>query len=138
MGMLAYGQSNEAVQADRGSRQLNRILETLAVLRAEGQVPVSDMIQAEIHLMPRGTTVIVVTPDPSEKWATAARELMRRGLRVVTVLVNPASFGSTRSAEPLMSLLHAYGMVTYLVSAGDNLTGVLSSGNIQSAKFVIA
>jgi len=138
VGMLAYGQSNEAVQADRGSRQLNRILETLAVLRAEGQVPISDMIQAEMHLMPRGTTVLVVTPDPSEKWATAARELMRRGLRVVTVLINPASFGSSRSSEPLMSLLHAQGMVAYVVNSGDNLTGVLSSGKVQSAQFVIA
>ncbi len=138
VGMLAYGQSNETVQADRGSRQLNRILETLAVLRAEGQVPLSDMIQAEMHLMPRGTTVVVVTPDPSEQWATSARELMRRGLRVVTVLVNPASFGSMRSSEGLLRLLHANGMVAYMVNAGDNLTGVLSSGNVQSAQFVIA
>ncbi len=138
VGMLAYGQSNEAVQADRGSRQLNRILETLAVLRAEGQVPISDMIQAEMHLMPRGTTVVVVTPDPSKKWATTARELMRRGLRVVTVLVNPESFGSLRSSEPLLHLMQANGMVSYIVNSGDNLTGVLSSGNVQSAQFVIA
>lgn len=138
VGMLAYGQSNEAVQADRSSRQLNRILETLAVLRAEGQVPISDMIQAEMHLMPRGTTVVVITPDPSERWAMAARELMRRGLRVVSVLVNPASFGSMRSSEPLMNLLQANGMVVYMVNAGDNLTGVLSSGTVQSAQFVIA
>ena len=79
VGMLAYGQSNETVQADRGGRQLNRILETLAVLRAEGQVPLSDVVQAEMHLMPRGTTLIVVTADPSEKWATAARELTPSG-----------------------------------------------------------
>jgi hypothetical protein len=68
----------------------------------------------------------------------AARELMRRGLRVVSVLVNPASFGSMRSSEPLMNLLQANGMVVYMVNAGDNLTGVLSSGTVQSAQFVIA
>jgi len=137
VGMLAYGQSNETVQADRGGRQLNRILETLAVLRAEGQVPLSDVVQAEMHLMPRGTTLIVVTADPNEAWATAARELTRRGLRVVTVLVNPASFGGVRSSEPLLSLLQANGMVVYMVNAGDDLTGVLSSGQIKSAQFVI-
>jgi len=138
VGMLAYGQSNEAVQADRGSRQLNRILETLAVLRAQGQVPISDMIQAEMHLMPRGTTVVVITPDPNEKWAMAARELSRRGLRVVSVLVNPASFGSMRSSESLLKLLQANGMVSYMVNAGDNLTAVLSGGTVQSAQYVIA
>lgn len=138
VGMLAYGQSNEVVQADRGSRQLNRMLETLAVLRAQGQVPVSNVIQAEMHLMPRGTTVVVVTPDPSEKWATSARDLSRRGLRVVTVLINPKSFGSTRSSEPLFQLLQADGMVAYIINSGDNLTEVLSSGRVRSAQFVIA
>lgn len=37
VGMLGYGQSNEVVQPDRGERQMNRILETLSVLRAEGK-----------------------------------------------------------------------------------------------------
>ncbi|MCA9936669.1 MAG: DUF58 domain-containing protein, partial [Anaerolineales bacterium] len=63
VGMLAYGQSNEVVQPDRSERQLNRILETLAVLRAEGQVPLGDMINGELHLFPKGTTLIVVTPS---------------------------------------------------------------------------
>ena len=64
--------------------------------------------------------------------------LMNSGLRVVSVLVNPASFGSMRSSEPLVDLLQANGMVTYLVNAGDDLTGVLSGGQFQSAQFVIA
>jgi uncharacterized protein (DUF58 family) len=128
LGMLAYGQSNEIVQPDRGERQLNRILETLAVLRAEGQVPIQDMLHAEAHLFPRGTTVIVVTPNTREQWATAARQLARRGLRVVTVLVNPESFGGSRSAGPLFTLLQASGMTAYLVNNGDDLTAVLSRG----------
>src|SRR5690606_17598161 len=56
LGMLAYGQSREVVQPDRGERQLNRILETLAVLRATGQVPIQNAVQAELQLFPRGTT----------------------------------------------------------------------------------
>ena len=79
VGMLAYGQSNETVQADRGGRQLNRILETLAVLRAEGQVPLSDVVQAEMHLMPRGTTLIVVTADPKRKVGYSGTRIDRVG-----------------------------------------------------------
>lgn len=137
VGMVAYGQSNEIVQPDRSERQLNRILETLAVLRAEGEVPIDDMIQAEMHMFPRGTTVIVVTPNPGEEWASAARQLTRRGLRVVSVLVNAASFGGRRSSEPLAELLRANNLVAYLVNAGDDLTAVLSSGKSQSGSYVI-
>lgn len=137
VGMLAYGQSNEILQPDRGERQFNRILETLAVLRAEGEVPLQDMLYAETHLFPRGTTVIVVTPITREEWSIAARQLTRRGLRVVTILVNPASFSGTRSAEPLFHLLHAGGQVAYLVNNGDELAMALSRGATQTGYFTI-
>jgi uncharacterized protein (DUF58 family) len=138
VGLLGYGQSNEIVQPDRGERQVTRILETLSVLRAQGQVPVADMLHAESHLFPRGTTVIVVTPTVRESWAMAARQLARRGLRVVTVLVEPESFGGNRSAAPLAALLQAYGMVVYLVQRGDDLTVALSRGTKQTGYFTLA
>lgn len=137
VGMLGYGQTNEVVQPDRGERQMNRILETLSVLRAEGEVPVSDMLHAESHLFPRGTTIIVVTPTTHDNWPTAARQLARRGLRVVTVLVNPASFGGYRSSDGVFTMLQASGMVAYMVNNGDDLTAVLSQSQKQAGHFTI-
>ncbi|MCB8983289.1 MAG: DUF58 domain-containing protein [Ardenticatenaceae bacterium] len=137
VGMLAYGQSNEVVQPDRGERQTNRILETLAVLRAQGNVPVSDVLHAESHLFPRGTTVIVVTPTTQEDWAASARQLSRRGLRLVTVLIDPESFGGRRSGTKLAALLQSSGMMTYLVKRGDNLSAVLSQGYSRSNSFTV-
>ena len=127
VGMVAYGQSHEIVQPDRGERQQNRILETLAVLRAEGRLPLEHILQTETHLFPRGSTLIVVTPTVRPEWAAAARGLKQRGLRVVTVLVNPHTFGSQRTAETLYALLRASGTGAYLVNNGDDLTAVLSS-----------
>ncbi len=126
VGMLAYGQSNEIVQPDRGERQRSRILETLSVLRAEGDAPITDVLAAELHLFPRGTTIIVVTPTTWNEWLPAARQLARRGLRVVTVLVNPASFGGARSNDQLAVTLAANGLAAYQVNCGDDLTAVLS------------
>jgi uncharacterized protein (DUF58 family) len=138
VGMLAYGQSNEIIQPDRGERQLNRILETLAVLRAQGQVAIEDVLHAEAQLFPRGTTVIVVTPSNSERSAAAIRQLTRRGLRVVTVLVDPATFGSRRSSAQLASLLQASSVLTYLVKSGDNLTKTLSAGHVRASYYTVA
>lgn len=137
VGMLAYGQANEILQPDRGERQFNRILETLSVLRAEGEIPIQDMLHAESHLFPRGTTVIVITPNTREDWATTARQLSRRGLRVVTILVNPASFHGPRSAEGLYYLLRAGGQVAYLVNNGDDLAHALSHASSQSGSFTV-
>lgn len=138
VGLLGYGQSNELVQPDRGERQFNRILETLSVLRAEGVASLSDLLHAEMHMFPRGTTVIVVTPDPSQRWAGTARQLSRRGLRVVSVLLDQESFGGVRSSAGVTSLLQANGMVSYNIKAGDNLTAALSVGHSQARHFVIA
>ncbi|MCA9927025.1 MAG: DUF58 domain-containing protein [Anaerolineales bacterium] len=137
VGMLAYGQSSEILQPDRGERQMNRILETLSVLRAEGQVPISDMMSTELNMFPRGTTVIVITPTVREQWAIAARQLVRRGLRIVTVLIDPASFGTARSSAALAGLLQANGMVTYVVQNGDDLTATLSRPQKQGSFAIV-
>jgi uncharacterized protein (DUF58 family) len=126
VGMVGYGQSQEVVQPDRGERQQNRILETLAVLRAEGNIPLRNLFQAEQTLLPRGVTLIVITPTTDPVWANVARELQRRGSRVVTISVNPESFGSPDSSMPLVELLRTNRVTTYVVNEGENLTATLS------------
>lgn len=138
VGMLAYGQSHEILQPDRGERQMNRILETLSVLRAEGTVPISNVVDAETHLLPRGTTIIVVTPTTREGWITTSREQTRRGLRVVTVLVDPSSFGGRQSSAPLAEMLGAGGVATYTIRRGDDLTTSLSSGRVRERYYAVA
>lgn len=138
VGLMGYGQSNEIVQPDRGERQMNRILETLSVLRAEGEVPISDLLSAESQMFPRGTTVIVVTPTTRSRWAAASQQLARRGLRMVTVFIDPASFGGMRSSASVAELLTGSGMVSYTVQNGDDLTAVLSRKQKQGGFTVIS
>ena len=138
VGLLGYGQSNEIVQPDRGERQLNRILETLSVLRAQGEVPIQDVLHAESHVFPRGTTVIVVTATTREAWVTSAQQLARRGLRVVTILVDPESFGGVRSSVPLATMLQAVGTGAYIIKNGDDIGQVLSHGHQQKGYYMVA
>lgn len=133
VGLLAHGQLREIVQPDRGERQLNRLLETLAVMRAEGQTAIENVLDAESHLFQRGTTLLVVTPTALETWASTARQLSRRGLRVVSILVDPESFGGRHSAAPLASVLEASNLITYFVQCNDDLTAALSSKALQSS-----
>jgi uncharacterized protein (DUF58 family) len=126
VGMIAYAQERELIQADRGERQLSKIMETLAVIRSTGQVPIDHLLNAEAEQIPRGTTLIIVTPSAHETTATAARQLERRGARVIVVLIDPGSFGGRKSAVGVKALLQAAGTPTYLVRCGDALEEVLS------------
>jgi hypothetical protein len=63
---------------------------------------------------------------------------MRRGLRMVSVLINPGSFGGPRSNSGLYQLLQAMGVSTYLINNGDDISAVLSSGHARPRYYAIA
>ncbi len=126
VGLITYAQEREVIQADRGERQLNKILETLAVVRGEGTASIEHVLHAEVDQLPRGTTLIVITPATSEQLVLLARHLERRGVRVMMVLVDPASFGALFSAAGVVDLLRAGGTPTYVVRRDDSLEEVLS------------
>jgi uncharacterized protein (DUF58 family) len=134
VGFIAYSEHREVIPADRGERQLTKILETLAVLRAEGRIPLIEIIAAEgAHLM-RNTTAIVVTSSTQSYWIAAARDMNQRGIRVIAVLVDPHSFGHTRSNEELTTELAISGIPAYLVREGDELTAALARPYMRAIK----
>lgn len=126
VGFLAYGRSREVIPADRGERQLAKILETLAVIRAEGQIPLGEIITAEAAHLRRNTTLIIVTSTDQPYWIAACRDITQRGVRAVAVLVDPQGFGHLRSNERLASELAVSGIPTYLIREGDELDRALA------------
>ena len=126
VGMITYAREREVIQADRGERQLGKILETLAMVRAEGEIPIDHVLGAEVDQLPRGTTLILITPSTHESVVTLVRHLERRGVRVMVVIVDPASFGGRHSAAAITPILRSAATPTYVVRRGDSLTQVLS------------
>ena len=140
VGMVSYAQQREVVPADRGERQLSKILETLAVIKGEGRIPLAQAMAAEgMHLV-RGTTIIVITPSTGRDWVSASRHLEQRGLRVVAVLIAPDSFGGPEGMEEVIAELAAGGTPTYIVRQGDDLAEALSQrawGTIERPRYIL-
>jgi uncharacterized protein (DUF58 family) len=126
VGMIAYGQSREVLQPDRGHRQLTKILETLAMIRAQGEVPFHQVLLSEGERLGRGVTLVIITPSLDRSWVAATRDLTRRGIRIVVILIDPASFGGPGGSEQILFELRASSIPTYLVHNGDDLTQALS------------
>ncbi len=126
LGLVSYGQRRETMQADRGERQLTKVLETLAVLRAQGEVPLAELIRAEAQQLVRGTSVIIITPSDDVQWLVAARQMERAGLRVVAVVIDSATFGGENKAQAMAAQLAATGTMTYVVRNNDALDQALS------------
>jgi uncharacterized protein (DUF58 family) len=126
LGLVSHGQRREVVQADRGERQLNKLLETLAVLRANGQVPFAELIRGEAQQLVRGTSVILITPSSDIQWLVAARQMERAGLRVVAVVIDSATFGGAVEASATAAHLAATGTMTYLVKNDESIERALA------------
>jgi uncharacterized protein (DUF58 family) len=126
VGMLTYGQGREVLQPDRGHRQLTKILETLAMIRAEGEIPLTQVLLSEGERLGRGVTLVVITCSLDNQWVAAARDLTRRGVSIVAVVVDPESFGGQGDATQIVGELHASRVPAYLVHNGDDLSRALS------------
>lgn len=126
LGVVTYGQRSEMVQVDRGERQLSKVLEALAVIRARGRTPLAEVIAAEGGGMRRGAMAIVITPSTDEGWVAALRELRRRGVSAVVIHIEPSTFAESSSSLGVITLLAAGGFPTYLVKRGQPLEEALS------------
>jgi uncharacterized protein (DUF58 family) len=131
VGLITYSKQRHVLPADRGERQLSKVMETLAVIRGEGRIPISQIVAAEGAHLGRNTTAIIITPTDQDYWVAAARDLTRRGLVVIAVLLEAHSFGHPRSNEDLVAELSASGIHTYVVREGDDLAQALISPQAQ-------
>jgi uncharacterized protein (DUF58 family) len=122
LGLIAVGRERVVVESARGPQQHARILEALAVAQAEGEMPLARLLLEEARRFGRHSTLIVVTSSPDENWVEVVQSLIQRGARAAVVLLEPSSFGGTRSALLPFSTLAASEILTYLVRCGDDLS----------------
>jgi uncharacterized protein (DUF58 family) len=127
VGLVSAGQSLQVLPSDRGGRQLGKILESLALLQAEGNLPLQGLVEAQARHLPRGSTVILITPSASDAVYKVADLLMRRGLRPVTVLLDAATFGGYFSSEVVENQLKALRVPCCRVIEGADLSAILST-----------
>jgi uncharacterized protein (DUF58 family) len=125
LGLVAVGQRREVVQADRGERQLTKVLETLAVLHARGDIPLARVLTAEAMGLGRGTTLVIVSSSVDMRWPIVARHLDRSGLSVVSVLIDPQSFGGPPGIGAVAAQFTMSAIPAYVIRKGDVMEQVL-------------
>jgi uncharacterized protein (DUF58 family) len=128
VGLVSQGRSLNVLPPDKSDRQLEKMLEALALLNAEGSLSIAALSTIQARRVPRGSTVILITPSVRREVAFAADVLLQGGLQVVVVLLDAASFGGPPGTAELAQALDALGVPTYQVENGADLTATLSRG----------
>ncbi len=130
VGLITFDHDLRVNEPDRGQNHHTRILESLALARAEGDVPLSNLLIEESHRFGRHTTVVVITPSPLQDWALTLMGLQSRGVKVAAVLLEADTFGGPVSPLDVYGTLAAGGIYSYTVKHHDDLSRALSEGNM--------
>jgi uncharacterized protein (DUF58 family) len=127
VGFLSVGRQFDAEDAERGLQQYTRILESLAMARAWGDVRLADLLSNESRRFGRHTTVVVITPSTDESWVEAMGVLQQRGVKLAAILLEPNTFGSSESSLGIFASLAAMDVFTYMVQRSDDLLVALGA-----------
>ncbi|MGI9146900.1 MAG: DUF58 domain-containing protein [Chloroflexota bacterium] len=123
-----------ALPADRGPRQIERILEVLALVQSSSQLSLAALLGAETSRFARSSTLLVVTASTAEAWGRYCQALGPRGVHTTAVLVEAATFGQAPSTLLLVSSLAAAHIPTYMVKRGDALDVALSAPRLGAGR----
>jgi uncharacterized protein (DUF58 family) len=128
VGLLTQGQR---LLADRGPRQVMRLLELLAVTRANRGQSIQELLLAELQRFGRRDNLILITATGESGWVNLCRDLSLRGVRSTAVVIDASSFGPAPSNGVLLGALDAAGVPTYVVSRGAELARCLTRPVIE-------
>ena len=126
VGLVAHGDRVYSFSPDMGNPHFLKMLESLALLKAEGNRPIEELISNPDNFS-ISSTVVVITPQSTESVVDALRHLKSYGNSVVGVFVDSSSFGGFLNPEHAASAMGALGEPVYVVKNGDNLSKALDS-----------
>ena len=109
------------VSGERGERQINKVMETLAFLQPEGMIPLLGLVDMQAKLLPLGSGVILITPSASPELLIVVEDLQRRNLRPVVVLIKSETFGGPTGSEKMAASLLARNIPVCQIGLGDDL-----------------
>ncbi|UCG26051.1 MAG: DUF58 domain-containing protein, partial [Chloroflexota bacterium] len=97
-GLASYGRQPQLVAPNRGQGQQWKLLQSLAVMTADGEHDLSRALQDVSQIARRGSAVIIITPSGRVDWLPDLLPLAQRSVRPHVVLLDRASFKSDASS----------------------------------------
>ncbi len=107
---------------------MGKILEALALTRAEGELPLRALIETQVKHMVRGSTAVLITPSSSNEVPLMVDFLMQRGLRPIVVIVDPSTFGGINGSDQLIESIKLLEVPFRVIQNGKDLSLALSNG----------
>lgn len=94
VGLTAPGAHVASVPADRGPRQYQKIMQTLAAVLADGSRPLQEVLVENVAHLRRGMTAVIITPSTDAHWVRPLGGLRTRGVETAIILLDASAFAA--------------------------------------------
>ncbi len=128
VGMIVNTGKREMLSLDRGVRQIERVLEVLAIVTAEAGPDLKEALALDAMHFGRNTVAIIITPSHSRDWHEGVKHLQRRGVQTAVIGLNAASFEDSPPDEDTLALLEGSGIPVLRITRGEAIANVLERG----------
>ena len=98
VGFTAFSRgTRHLIEPQKGLKQLWRILETLAVVKANSTVPFDQFLTAAQPGLDRGTSLVAISASSSPRWTTTLTEFAHQSIYPLAIAIDASSFGDQPS-----------------------------------------
>ena len=131
VGLVATSEQPAVIHPERGQHQLLRILETLAVVQADGSYPLAESLIEEARRFTGPSAIVVVTASTDPDWVGVLAEVAGRSARTGAVLIEPNSFGPAPSVERVTDALGGVAIRSHVIACGDLIGDALAGPGVD-------
>jgi len=119
IGLAAYGQAPQLIPPGQGEGQQWRLLRALALVHADGDIPLTRALRDLSRTARRGSAAVIITPTGRAEWLSALLELTQAGIQSNVILLERVSFGGEGNSQALQDAVRQAGANCHLIRQGD-------------------
>ena len=124
VGIACADSTLTVIPTEKGSRQLGKILETMAFFEGRGMMPINEVVESISTQIARGSTVVIVSPANPSTLELCIEILLRRRLTPLIIQINRNTFISDDSIRTHYQFKNVPGVS---VNYGDSISFALES-----------
>ncbi len=124
VGLVAYGAEKTIIPPGKGARQLWRLMEQLAMVAANGRLPLHRVMSDVSATLGKGLSIVVITPTTDTTWLNSLLVMRNRAAVPAVILLDQASFGGPHSTRTLANQLMTAGLSVHTVARGQEFRSI--------------
>lgn len=125
IGFGANCQSSIHIAPERGTRQLDKVLEILSSLSVASFTKFPEFLFSQSNLIQKGSSVILLTSNTGTEFIQAIQMLNRRNISIILVSINPKEFGNTENTNSFYDVVKSMDLKLMEIRKGEKLSGKL-------------